>query len=98
MNEPLADPVLEIAAQLYLAGGVFCDIAQWRRYVVQHKTASRNLVAEARKQLRVDELREALQAFLDCPEISDCAPEDMDYETRALESSVRTLLAETEEK
>ena len=93
MTEPLADPVLEIAAQLYLAGGVFCDIAEWRRYVMQHKTASGNLVAEARKQLRVDELREALSWCL-----QRMAPtSDVDVVVaRVCITCARKLLAETE--
>lgn len=38
------------------------------------------------------ELRALLLGFLNCPEISECAPEDKDVETERLEREARTLL------
>jgi hypothetical protein len=53
--------------------------------------------AEARRvSLQVEEvrrMREIIQGFLDCPEISDCHPEDKDAETEELESRARSALS-----
>ncbi len=43
---------------------------------------------------RIEALEAALRGFLDCPEIADCAPEDKDPETDALERTTRALLQE----
>ena len=42
---------------------------------------------------RVDEATEIMRGFLSCPEIHDCAPDDLDNETRELERRARKFIA-----
>jgi hypothetical protein len=42
----------------------------------------------------VERLREIVRDFLNCPEIADCAPDDKDPETNALERQARAALPE----
>ncbi|MDW9363642.1 hypothetical protein GOA99_19600 [Sinorhizobium meliloti] len=40
-----------------------------------------------------DEARQIIRGFLDCPEVADCAPEDLDNDTRDVERRARKFLA-----
>ena len=59
------------------------------RAILETAWNTRALDAEAER------LRRIVRGFLDCPEIADCAPEDKDVETDALEREARAAFGET---
>ncbi len=56
--------------------------------------AARDVSEIVRLEVEVDRLRVIMRGFLDCPEIADCAPDDKDPETDALEREARSALPE----
>ncbi|MFQ6161443.1 Lar family restriction alleviation protein [Sinorhizobium meliloti] len=72
-----------------MAGATLPDaIAAWNRRVPAIGEGSRV----------EDEAAEIIRGFLSCPEIADCAPEDLDNETRDLERRARRFLTASPER
>jgi hypothetical protein len=70
-----------------MAGATLPDaIAAWNRRVPAIGEGSRVEV----------EAVEIIRGFLTCPEVADCAPEDLDNETRDLERRARRYLSTRE--
>jgi hypothetical protein len=93
-SKPLDDPDLEMVAQMasayWKARYNFVCTSYHRDRVLEQPDAYRALVAEARKQLRVAELREVLSEFVKSVEYQGIQRTTHGY------SAAKTLLAKTE--
>jgi hypothetical protein len=68
---------------------------KWFLYNLANKI--RALAAQTAKPVPVEAV-EIIRVFLACPEIAECAPEDKDPETDAIERRARALLAMAEKE
>ena len=66
-----------------------------RAFIAASRTAVPALISKVKEQAaEIERLRKIVHGFLRCPEIADCAPDDKDSETDALEREARSALPE----
>lgn len=99
-----------IAASRTAVPSLIAEVERLRADLIEERTAVRELQRDAcardgvpmpserpvvdKMRAEVERLREVVRGFLDCPEIADCAPDDKDPETDALERRARAALPE----